>query len=65
MKIVIPDHIEMSDNVQNRLTAMGVTVHDDSPSSEQLLDRIKDAELITVNYYDLTAELIDAAPQLK
>lgn len=65
MKAVIPDHIVMSDTVRSRLLELDVVIHDDTPNQDQLIERIRDAELITVNYFDMTKELIDAAPKLR
>lgn len=49
-----------------QLRDMGADVYEDSISSqEEAAVRIKDAEIITVNYFDGDKELIDAAPNLK
>jgi phosphoglycerate dehydrogenase-like enzyme len=65
MHIVIPDHLPLSEEIKNKLEALGADIYDDNPSEVQLKERIKDAELITVNYFDATKEIIDAAPNLK
>ena len=66
MNIVIPDKIEFSASQLDQLKQLNVTVFDDLPDSEaEIASRIKDAELITANYIDITPSLIDAAPKLK
>jgi D-3-phosphoglycerate dehydrogenase len=49
-----------------QLRTMGADVHMDSNISQaEAAERIKDAEIITINYFDGDKELIDAAPNLK
>lgn len=67
MKIVIPDLIwGVPEKYLEQLRAMGADVYADSGISQaDAAARIKDAEIITVNYYDGDRELIDAAPNLR
>ena len=45
---------------------MGADVYTDSVASQaEAAERVKDAEIITINYFDGDKELIDAAPKLK
>lgn len=61
MTIVFPDHINLDGSARQKLEAMGVKMYDDTPSDE----RIRDAEIITANFIDITPAIIDAAPKLK
>ncbi len=67
MKIVIPDLIwGVPEKYWEQLRAKGADVYTDSISSQAVAAaRIKDAEIITINYFDGNKELIDAAPNLK
>lgn len=66
MNIVITDHIEISNEATTRLKDLLATIHEDVPADDAaIIDRIKDAEIITANYIDITAKIIDAAPKLK
>lgn len=65
MKIVIPDSIEITEYTKYRLLNLGAKVYDDVPDQISLIKRIKDAEIITANYIDITSDIIDAAPNLK
>ncbi|MBX6334753.1 hypothetical protein IRY61_05470 [Candidatus Saccharibacteria bacterium] len=48
------------------MQALGATVYDDTPSSEdEIIGRIRDAEVITANYIDITPNIIDQAKNLK
>ena len=67
MKIVIPDLIwGVPEKYWEELRAMGADVYSDTISTQaEAKDRIKDAEIITVNYFSGDKDLIDAAPNLK
>jgi phosphoglycerate dehydrogenase-like enzyme len=65
MKIVIPDKLDISERYKNEIRDLGGEVFDDLPDVAELKNRIKDAEIITANYVDITSEVIDAAPNLK
>lgn len=65
MKIVITDRIDISEVAQQQIQAMGGAVHDDVPDEAEVIERVKDAELITANYIDITPKVIDAARRLK
>lgn len=67
MKIVIPDHIwGIPEKYWDELRAMGAEVYTDSVANQdEAIARIKDAEIITVNYFKGDSRLIDAAPNLK
>lgn len=65
MKIVIPDHIEISPEAAERIHQLPAQMYDDVPDEAELINRIKDAEIITANYVDITPAIIDAAPKLK
>jgi phosphoglycerate dehydrogenase-like enzyme len=65
MNIVLPDKINISDEFKSQIRALGATIFDDLPDTADLKDRIKDAEIITASYIDITPEIIDAAPKLK
>lgn len=65
MNIVVPDNIKISEDYKKQIRALGAQIFDDLPDKNELKSRIKDAELITANYIDVTPEIIDAAPKLK
>lgn len=66
MRIVFPDPIDIPEASKQRLLDLGVEIHEDAPSGpDEIIDRIKDAEVITANYIDVTAEIIDGAPKLR
>ncbi len=65
MKIVLPDKINISDDYKNKIKELGAEVFDDLPDANELRNRIKDAEIITASYVDVTPDVIDAAPNLK
>jgi phosphoglycerate dehydrogenase-like enzyme len=66
MKIVIPDKIVFTESQLDRLKALDATIYEDMPKDEaEIIERIKDAEIITANYIDITPKLIDSAVRLK
>jgi len=66
MKTVITDFIELSQSAVDRLNKLNVEIFNDTPNDETVIvERIKDAEIITANYIDITSAMIDAAPDLK
>lgn len=65
MNIVLPDKINISEEYKEQLRALGAQVFEDLPDMAELKDRIRDAELITASYIDVTPEVVDAAPRLK
>lgn len=65
MKIVLPDKINISDDYKNKIRELGAEVFDDLPNTDELKNRIKDAEIITANYVDIIPDVIEAAPNLK
>jgi phosphoglycerate dehydrogenase-like enzyme len=65
MKIVIPDRIDILAADKQVLKDLGAKLYDDVPETTELIERIKDAEIITANYVDITKEVIDGAPNLK
>lgn len=65
MNIVLPDKINISEDFKNQIRELEATVFDDRPDKEELKSRIKDAEVITASYVEITPEIIDAAPNLK
>lgn len=65
MKIVLPDKINISDDYKNKIKKLGSEVYDDLPDEAELKNRIKNAEIITASYVDITPNVIDSAPNLK
>ncbi len=67
MKIVIPDLIwGVPSQYWDELRSIGAEVYDDyAQNRENLLERIKDAEIMTINYFEGDKELIDSLPKLK
>lgn len=66
MKIVIADVIGIPQAIKDELRKLGATVHDDRPDNkDEVIERMKDAEIITANYVAIDKEVIDAAAHLK
>jgi phosphoglycerate dehydrogenase-like enzyme len=67
MRIVIPDPIwGIPDKYWEQLRVLGAQIYTDPVSNQQeAAERIKEAEIITVNYFDGDKQLLDAAPNLK
>ena len=66
MKIVITDKIDIDNAATKKLKDLPATVFEDTPKTdEEIISRVKDAEIITANYIDITPSIIDACPKLK
>lgn len=66
MKVVITDKIDIDQNATEKLKQLSATVFEDTPKTdEEIIERVKDAEIITANYIDITPKIIDACPKLK
>jgi phosphoglycerate dehydrogenase-like enzyme len=66
MNIVITDKIDIDKDATEKLKQLPATVFEDTPGSdEEIIERVKDAEIITANYIDITPKIIDACPKLK
>lgn len=67
MKIVIPDHIELDPTDREKLQKIpNITIYDDTINRTQvIIDRIKEAEIATANFIDLTKEIIQRAIKLR
>lgn len=67
MNIVIPDKIELSYASRKQLESIpGIKIFDDIKNDPKtIIDRIIDAQIVTANYIDLTAEIIQRADKLK
>ncbi len=67
MKIVIPDLIwGVPDKYWDQLRTMGAEVYTDSVADQaEAAERVREAEIITVNYFNADKALIDAAPNLR
>lgn len=66
MKIVITDRIDIDMEATEKLKQLPATVFEDVPKTdEEVITRVKDAEIITANYIDITPGIIDACPMLK
>ncbi len=65
MNIVLPDYIDIEDSAKKKLKNLGATIFNDVPDKAMLIERIKDSEIITANYIDITEDIIDSAPKLR
>lgn len=66
MKIVFPDRIDLDEASIAKFRELGVQMYDDTPSDEAIIiERVRDAEIITANFIDITRNVIDSAPNLK
>ena len=64
MKIVVADPIFLPDDYRSRLRALGeLEVYDSVPASpDEFVGRIKDAEIVVVGRYGVSAEAFRNAP---
>ncbi len=66
MKIVITDKINFSDKTMEGLKKIpGIEIYDDVPDKETIIERIKDADVATAWYVDITREIIESTTKLK
>jgi D-3-phosphoglycerate dehydrogenase len=66
MKIVITDKIDIDKATIEKIRQLPATVFEDTPKTDQaILDRVKNAEIITANYINITPKIIDSCPKLK
>ncbi|MEX0616282.1 MAG: D-isomer specific 2-hydroxyacid dehydrogenase family protein [Candidatus Woykebacteria bacterium] len=66
MKIVITDRINFPADTMDRLRKVpGIEIYDDVPDKEMVIERIKDADVATAWYVDITREIIEATNILK
>lgn len=67
MKVAITDPIAtMPKEYVDKIKALGAEVYDDiPPDNAALIARLKDVEIATANYVDITKEIIDACPKLR
>ena len=67
MKVVITDKINFDASSRKKLEKIpDIKIYDDVPTSEKdIIERIKDAEIATAWYIDITREIIESAPKLK
>lgn len=67
MKIVIPDKLILDAESRIKLESFpDIKIYDDVVNDPQtIIERLKDAEVVTANYIDLTKEIIEALPKLK
>ena len=66
MKIVFPDRIDLDEESLAKFRELDVQMYDDTPNDEAvIIERVRDAEIITANFIDITREIIDSAPNLK
>jgi len=66
MKIVFPDHIDFDEATKEKIKKLDITTYDDTPSDEEvIIERVKDAEIITFSWITISRAVIDAAPKLK
>jgi phosphoglycerate dehydrogenase-like enzyme len=66
MHIVFVDNTPITPEDTARMKACGkVTIYHDKPNELQLIERVRDAEIIVANFVDITQNIIEAAPQLR
>jgi phosphoglycerate dehydrogenase-like enzyme len=66
MNIIIPDPIDIPAPSIQKLRDIGAQIYDSAPKDDQeLIRRIKDADIITANWITVSPSVIDGAPQLK
>lgn len=66
MNIVFPDRIDLDEKSLEKFRELGVQMYNDTPNDEAvIIERVRDAEVITANFIDITRNIIDNAPNLK
>ncbi len=67
MRVVITDKINFDAQSRKRLEKIpNIRIYDDVPSGKEgIIERIKNADIVTAWYIDITREIIEAAPKLK
>jgi len=67
MKLTIADELELKkEHIEELKKLTDLTVFNDKVSDEEeIIKRIGDAEIVTVNYFDLTKNIINNCPNLK
>ncbi len=67
MKIVVADPIFLTDEYIKKLKALGcLEIYDSTPASiEEFIERIRDAEIVIVARYGVSAEALHSAPKLE
>ena len=67
MKIVITDFINIAPEDREKLEKFpDITIYDDTINDPKILsERLRDAEIATANFIDLTGDIITSAPKLK
>lgn len=66
MKIVIPDKIDLDPEHLEQLKSFDdSTIYEDRPTQKEVASRIKDAEIVTANWIDITAEIIEQSHALQ
>lgn len=66
MRIVVTDLIGIPESAKDQIRELGGEVYNDRPKNkEEVLERLKDAEIITANYINIGPDIMDAIPNLK
>lgn len=67
MRVVIPDHIDIDVRSRKILEEIpNIHIFDDTNNDPTaIVERIRDAEVITANYIDITSEIIEKSPKLR
>lgn len=67
MKIVITDFIKLDPESRKELEKIpDIKIYDDADNDpKKIVEKIKDAEIITASYIDISAEIINQCPKLK
>jgi len=67
MKVVLTDKIYLTSSQRSNLLKMAnAVIYDDVPSSEEeIIKRIKDADIVTANWININKKIINNSPKLK
>lgn len=66
VKIVFPDRIDFDEAALAKIKSLSIKTYDDTPTDQTvIIERIRNATIVTVNFIDLPRNTIDAAPDLK
>lgn len=66
MQVVIPDKMYLAEKDRKELISLGATIAQDTTTDpKEMMFRVRNADILTAKFVDITREIIDAAPKLK
>lgn len=66
MKIVLLDRIDLPQAQKEKIKNLDdVTIYEDIPTEQNIIERIREADIITVSWVDITEQIINTTSNLK